>query len=135
MIHGLSLIPFDAKVLNGWCKPVAVRKLKVGESEREEINKKLLALRDEFRGTPYEKDKFDMIAASIDVFDKAGLLCNKEEALDSIFCSELVAMAYQRIGILPSSPSSSEYTPEDFASSRSLALQNCHLDEEIYVQY
>ena len=139
VIHGVSLIPFDAKVLTGWCKPVAIRKLKgLSESEREELSQIVLGLRDHYRGVPYEENTMELIKATIDIFDDhIGLFRNEggEEALKSIFCSELVAMAYQRLKLIPNDPAFNEYTPEDFASSRSLSLLRGHLEEEIYITF
>jgi hypothetical protein len=43
---------------------------------------------------------------------------SRGERLNSLFCSELVAEAYQAMGLLPESPPgrpSNEYTPRDFA--------------------
>jgi hypothetical protein len=47
------------------------------------------------------------------------------EDLSSLFCSELVAEAYQAMGLLPEYPKglpSNEYTPLDFSSHRNLKL-------------
>jgi hypothetical protein len=42
----------------------------------------------------------------------------REENLSSFFCSELVAEAYRRMGLLPEHPPANEYTPRDFSSER-----------------
>ncbi len=36
--------------------------------------------------------------------------------LSKLFCSELVAALYQRLGVLPSHPAASNYTPKSFAT-------------------
>ena len=61
-----------------------------------------------------------MIKAAYD-----GPLGHNQEDLSSLFCSELVAEAYQRLGLLPKPPQglpSNEYTPRDFA--KNIDLQN-----------
>ena len=63
------------------------------------------------------------------------------EALKSIFCSELVAMVYQRVGLLPDQLAFNEYTLEDFkfASSRyhnfEFPMKHGYLEKEIYVDF
>ena len=54
-----------------------------------------------------------------------------DEDLSSLFCSELVAEAYQRIGLLGDSVPSSEYTPGDFAAHSRLELLSGELGPEI----
>ena len=63
-----------------------------------------------------------------------GPLGHNEEDLSSLFCSELVAEAYQRIGLLTSAMPSNEYTPKDFAERRGLKLEKGKLGEEISVE-
>lgn len=58
-------------------------------------------LRMELQGRPYEKNQIELILSAIDVQDKyLTFLRNTEEDLSSIFCSELVAHAYQEFGLL-----------------------------------
>jgi hypothetical protein len=70
--------------------------------------------RAELSGRPYEQEQLDLINSAFDGwFGKS-----KGERLSSLFCSELVAEAYQAMGLLPESPPglpSNEYTPRDFA--------------------
>lgn len=77
----------------------------------------LRKFREEVKGRPYEKKKLQLIKAAYD----AWLGQNKED-LSSLFCSELVAEAYQRMGLLDERKPSNEYTPKDFSSERRLAL-------------
>ncbi len=70
--------------------------------------------RAELRGRPYELEKLELLEAAVDSWFRA----LKEERLNSLFCSELVAEAYQAMGLLPEPPDglpSCEYTPRDFA--------------------
>ena len=73
----------------------------------------LMAFRQEVRGRAYEQGKLELIKAAYD-----GPLGHNQEDLSSLFCSELVAEAYQRLGLLQEPPQglpSNEYTPRDFA--------------------
>jgi hypothetical protein len=46
---------------------------------------------------------------------KAAQKSNKESDLDAVFCSELVAAAFMKLGVLSSSGlSAANYTPKDF---------------------
>jgi hypothetical protein len=70
--------------------------------------------RTELRGRPYELEKLDLLNAALDGW----LGASKRERLSSLFCSELVAEAYQAMGLLHEPPRglpSNEYTPHDFA--------------------
>ncbi|OGR24926.1 MAG: hypothetical protein A2277_16825 [Desulfobacterales bacterium RIFOXYA12_FULL_46_15] len=68
-------------------------------------------------GRPYEKDKIELLKAAYD-----GIFGANREDLSSLFCSELVAEAYQRMGLLPENTPSNEYTPKDFSSEKGLSL-------------
>lgn len=58
-------------------------------------------VREELHGRPYEKNQIELILSAVDVQDKyLTFLRNTEEDLSSIFCSELVAHAYQEFGLL-----------------------------------
>jgi hypothetical protein len=78
----------------------------------------LLAFYCEARGRPYERNRLELLRA---VYD-GPLGRNRREDLTSFFCSELVAEAYQRMGLLPASPPANEYTPHDFCSERATPL-------------
>jgi hypothetical protein len=79
-----------------------------------EMEAALAARRGQLAGRPYEQQKLELVKAGLDGW--FGQL--RRERLHSLFCSELVAEAYQAIGLLPESPPglpSNEYTPRDFA--------------------
>ena len=71
---------------------------------------------------PYEKSILELVRAAWD-----GPFGRNEENLDSIFCSELIAEAYQAMGLLQCDTKggapSNEYTPKYFAEEGNLALQ------------
>lgn len=79
-----------------------------------EMEAALTTRRAELSGRPYEQDKLDLVNAAFDGWFGE----SKGERLNSLFCSELVAEAYQAMGLLPEPPAgppSNEYTPRDFA--------------------
>ena len=88
--------------------------------------KKLDALRKELRGRPYEQNYAELFKSAYDFMSGAN-----EEDLSSLFCSELVAEAYQQLGMLKNQKPSNEYVPADFSSLRELNLVKGKLDEEI----
>jgi hypothetical protein len=51
-----------------------------------------------------------------------------------LFCSELVAEAYQRMDLLSEKKLSSEYTPKDFSDKSKLKLMKGKLHEEVAVR-
>jgi hypothetical protein len=70
--------------------------------------------RRELSGRPYEESKLELFHAAFDGY----FAQLRRERLHSLFCSELVAEAYQAMGLLaepPHGPPSNEYTPRDFA--------------------
>ncbi len=74
--------------------------------------------RHEVSGRPYEKDKIELLKAAYE-----GVLGDNKEDLSSLFCSELLAEAYQNMGLLTEKVPSNEYTPNDFSTERSLKLE------------
>ena len=78
-----------------------------------EMELALTKRRAELSGWPYEEEKLELLEAALDGW--FGPL--KHERLNSMFCSELVAEAYQALRLLPEpplGPPSNEYTPRDF---------------------
>lgn len=90
----------------------AIRPLHVERTDA--MRAALLAFYQEARGRPYERNRLELFRA---VYD-GPLGKNRSEDLTGFFCSELVAEAYQRMGLLPEKPSANEYTPHDFSSER-----------------
>lgn len=89
-------------------------------------------LRRELRNRPYERNKKELI---LSLYDNAG--GKNEEDLSSVFCSELVAEAYQRLGLIPSDRKpSNEYLPCDFSEEREDIefLDGVRLAAEIHIE-
>ena len=92
-------MPLKNKIFTGWYRHVAVRHLDVTAEKREMIYKTLVRLRKDLHGLPYKKNYMELVRA---VFDSEYLrfLRNNDEDTSSIFCSELVAIAYQEMGLI-----------------------------------
>ena len=125
---GVQLVPLSARIKD-YDGEIAVRQLNGVFFEDNDI-KKLMQLRHELAGRPYEEHIIELIKAAYD-----GPLGRNTEDLTSLFCSELVAEAYQRLGLLSEDPPSNEYTPYDFSEKNmELKLIKGSLGEEIFMK-
>ena len=123
---GVQLVPLSNRVhrYNG---RIAIRHLSkpIPKEKIDDLN----TLRLELRDRPYEKDRMELAKAAYD-----GIAGKNEEDLTSVFCSELVAEAYQRAGLLTEDTPSNEYTPADFSAEKGLKLERGFaLGEEISI--
>lgn len=134
-VSGVQLVPLEVKVFSGWYNHVAVRHLKGIDSEaREDIYSKLFEFRKQMQGRPYEKNYLEFIRSAINFSEEyLAFLNTKHEDLSSLFCSELVAAAYQFVGLLSKERPSNRYTPDDFSSSKHLELQKGSLEGEVFI--
>lgn len=142
--QGVELLPLKHKIFSGWYNRVAVRQLIVDDkNKRVEMMQHLFKFKEELGERPYEKNKLQLIRSALDFHqDYFTFLKNEQEDLSSLFCSELVAAAYQRMGLLEfdktsdNYKTSNEFTPDDFTSRRDdkLRLQNGRLEKEIYIE-
>ena len=79
------------------------------------IHHMLLKFRMDVRDRPYEQDKIEMLKAVLDPsWDRVGNLLSNEADLSSFFCSELVAEALIRCGIIKKEYPANEWGPGDF---------------------
>lgn len=124
---GVQLVPLSARIEN-YGGEIALRQLKDVDFGGKEIST-LMALRRELSGRPYEEHTIELIRAAYD-----GPFGNSAEDLTSLFCSELVAEAYQTLGLLDESKSSDEYTPSDFSEKKHIALLKGSLGPEILLK-
>ena len=120
---GVQLVPLSEKIRT-YPGRVAIRNL-IDAGLIAEDFRALTELRKELRGRPYEKSALELIRAA---HDSPGEVTNED--LSSLFCSELVAEAYQRLGLLTDRKPSNEYTPGDFGDRAGLQLERGHLDYE-----
>jgi hypothetical protein len=123
---GVQIVPLSERVKK-YKGEVSIRFLDIERSP--EMLKELSLLRAEIKGRPYEKDKIELIKAAYD-----GPFGANEEDLSSLFCSEMVAEAYQRMGLLSEKKQSNEYTPKDFADVGKLELLRGNLGSEVIVE-
>ena len=135
---GVELVPLSLKVFSGWYDRVAVRRLTgIDDKQRAEMYEQLLLFRKEVQGRPYEKNTIELILSAVDAQEKyLSFLRNTHEDLSSLFCSELVAEAYKRMGVLNTTKYSNEFTPDDFSSARDSALKLNFgtLEPEVYIE-
>ena len=135
---GVELVPLSLKVFSGWYDRVAIRRLTgIDDKQRAEMYEQLLLFRKEVQGRPYEKNTIELILSAVDAQEKyLSFLRNTHEDLSSLFCSELVAEAYKRMGILNTTKYSNEFTPDDFSSARGsgLKLNFGTLEPEVYIE-
>ena len=117
---GTQILPLRHKILNGYNDEVAIRRLvDVTDEQRDVIHEKIMTvsiidytfincylyyimqLTKELEGKKYENNLFSFIKARFDFSeDYLSFLHNEEEDISSLFCSELVAHAYQEAGLL-----------------------------------
>jgi hypothetical protein len=124
---GVQLVPLSARV-NGYDGDIGVRKLSGVDHSSFNIEA-LMQLRKEVAGRPYEEDQLELIKAAYD-----GPFGRNSEDLSSLFCSELVAEAYQRLGLLSEVKGSNEYTPADFSEKKDIELVSGSLGDEIIIK-
>ena len=137
---GVSLVPFTTRCTMGWASPIAIRHLtNITDEKREEIKEKLTFLRGEFQGRAYEENLGELVKAKLDFGeDFLPFLEGKrgKEAMETIFCSELVSCSYLACGLLKPGKAVSEYTPGDFTSTADPPMELLHgstLQKEVYV--
>jgi hypothetical protein len=126
--NGVKLVVLSDRVKT-FDGEVSVRRL-TGFERDAAMKRKLRAFRNEVRGRPFEKSVLTQIKAALD--DGIGLGHNEED-LSSLFCSELIAETYQRLGLLGDELPSAEYVPADFSSEREARLHllgNARLGKE-----
>lgn len=125
-MKGVQLMPLSERV-RLYDGEIAVRQLQdVVFSEADTL--RLMKLRKEISRRPYDFDILEMFRSAYD-----GIGGDNQEDLSSIFCSELVAEAYQRLGLLDGELASNEYTPADFADDRKLKLLRGSLSQAIKI--
>jgi Permuted papain-like amidase enzyme, YaeF/YiiX, C92 family len=127
---GVQLVPLSQRVAT-YEGEVTLRQLNKVISDA--MYKKLAEVRKDLSRKPYERSQLELLKAAYDGIGGAG----SGEDLSSLFCSELVAEAYQAMGILPDYPAglpSNEYTPIDFSDRRQLKLlKNYALTAEVEI--
>ena len=76
----------------------------------QDMRNALKQFRKESKNKPYEKSRLELAFSLIDV----GWFTNNEEDFSSMFCSELVAEALEKMGIMNGDLPANEFIPKDF---------------------
>jgi len=85
---------------------VAIRRIML---QRNEIfSETLYDFVDEVIGRPYKHDWIQIVRSAYNA--------NEEDDLSSLFCSQLIAAAYQRLGLISKDVLSNNFVPSDFAT-------------------
>lgn len=129
LTKGVQRVEFSERLERCFAKgyEICVRQLSkpLSDSMIEALN----AFRHEVSGRPYEKHTLELLKSAYE-----GIFGDNKENLSSLFCSELIAEGYQRMGLLPETLPSNEYTPKDFSTEKTLTLlQGYELQPEIAV--
>lgn len=109
---GVQLVPLSSRVQK-YGGRMAMRRLQGTRLGSREMAA-LMETRKALGRRPYERSQAELIKAAFDV-----PFATNEEDLSSLFCSELVAEAYQALGLIRGGKDdkpSNEYTPADFSS-------------------
>ena len=135
---GVELLPLRDKIFSGWYDRVAIRRLTgIDDEKRTQMYEDLLKFQREVQGRPYEKNTLELILSAIDFQEEyLAFLRNTKEDLSSLFCSELVAESYKRMGLLETKKLSNEFTPDDFSSKNDkiLDLKCGKLEKEQFIE-
>lgn len=116
-MKGVQLVPLSDRV-KSYDGDICVRQLKGVEFADGDMIE-LMKLRKELAGRPYEQSIIELIKSA--------------EDLSSLFCSKLVAEAYQRLALLDDKKPSNEYSPADFSEDKELKLLKGFLDKELII--
>ena len=129
---GVDLLDWNAFINNKWHNlytKLSYRKLyyRLSEDEIEQLED----FAQKVRGKKYKMNPVKIWRKSSNR-DASGDI--KESK--SYFCSELVASAFKRIGLLPENVSATQYWPNNFASNSTLNLQkDAYLGDEYLIDF
>jgi len=123
--QGVAIRPMSDRLRDYPVGKVAFRKLQ-NITITGEMKQALIAFRNEIKGRDYEESKIELMRSAYD-----GFLGDNKEDLSSVFCSELVAEALQRMGVLKEHDEdggypSNEYTPADFGKQDIVSVSDRH---------
>lgn len=125
---GVQLVPLSERI-NKYNGSISYRPLNIPLNENQiDIIK---GFRKDLIGRPYEQKKSTLIKAAL----KLGKF---QDDISSIFCSELIASVYQKVGLLLSDNPADYYTPADFSYSANPGIpfiNGFSLGEEIPLKY
>jgi hypothetical protein len=114
-VKGVQLVQLSSR-LEDYKGDVVIRFLH-GERTRRQGELAAHFMR-EFHGRPYETNQLEMIRAALDT----GMSQRNQPDASSVFCSEMVALLYRRIGVLGGNWPANEFVPGDFADGKQVDL-------------
>jgi len=131
---GVQLVPLRDR-LNKYDGDISIKHLQgavLGNNDSSALKAFMLEVEDR----PYEQHIVDLAKAALArKVPKDGMfhdMLHNEGDLSSLFCSELIAEAYQRLNILNNTEPSDYYLPKDFSDSgKMLLLRNATIGPEI----
>ena len=118
LTKGVQRVELSERLERCFSKGYEISVRPLSETLTDDMILALNNFRHKVSGRPYEKDKIELLKAAYE-----GILGDNKEDLSSLFCSELLAEAYQNMGLLTEKVPSNEYTPNDFSTERSLRLE------------
>ncbi|WP_163132172.1 YiiX/YebB-like N1pC/P60 family cysteine hydrolase [Agarivorans sp. Alg241-V36] len=115
--NGVQVVPLHQRVKQH-LGSISIRQLLGGNLSGEHLAK-LMQLLERLKLRHYEQDFWELARAGWE-----GPFGENQENLDSLFCSELVAAAYQHIGLLDKHKPSNEYTPANLSEKQLTQLND-----------
>ena len=108
-VKGVQLVPLSQRLEGYDGDAVAWRPVEAPRSATAIAT--ALAVRREFAGRPYEKNQIELLRSALDTIS----LKHNQPDSSSVFCSELAAIMWQRMGWMDKRLPPNELTPVDFA--------------------
>ena len=127
LTQGVQRVELSERLERCFSKGYEISIRQLSKALTDNMVRALNNFRHDVSGRPYETKKIQLLKAAYD-----GIFGDNKEDLSSLFCSELVAAAYQKMGLLKQPPPSNEYIPKDFSEEKSLSLElGYNLQKEI----
>lgn len=108
-IKGVQMVPLSQRISTYDGDLIAWRPVDAPRDDK--ATTAALRVRDEFAGTPYEENRLELLRSALDRFT----FKENQPDTSSLFCSELAAILWMRMGWMKEGVSPNEYTPADFA--------------------
>ncbi len=118
LTKGVQRVELSERLERCFSKGYEISVRQLSQALTDNMVRVLNDFRHEVSGRPYETNKIQLLKAAYD-----GIFGDNKEDLSSLFCSELVAEAYQKMGLLTERLPSNEYIPKDFSEEKSLRLE------------
>lgn len=120
---GVQVVALSERLSRFDGEAVAVRRV-LGPRTPEQVHQ-VAAVRQMFRGIPYESDQVELLRSAYD-----GPFGRNSRDLSTLFCSELVAEFWQVLRWLDAQVPSNEFTPGNFAGEGDDAVDRYWIGQE-----